>query len=251
MIRVFTTLMILFGAVSAFASSDAHYPKDVKWSFEGPFGKFDRQAAQRGFQVYREVCSSCHSLKRIAYRNLEEIGFSRDEIKEIAASYNVIDGPDTEGEMFERPATPADRFVSPYPNDNAAKVANGGALPPDLSLIIKARLNGPDYVYSLLTGYSENPPAHVELGDGQYYNQYFAGGKIGMPPPLGDDMVEYSDGTEATLSQQSEDVVHFLQWAAEPEMEARKKTGVRVLAFLALLTVLFILAKKAVWRDVK
>lgn len=239
-----------FTAVPAHASSDAEHPVDIHWPFDGMFGAVDRQAAQRGFQVYKEVCASCHSLHRVAFRSLTEIGFSEAEVKALAAEYSVMDGPNDDGEMFERAARPSDHFVAPFPNDKAARASNNGAYPPDLDLIIKSRMNGPDYVYSLLTGYHEKPE-HVELRDGMNYNPYFPGAQIGMPAPLSEGAVEYQDGTPATVDRMARDVVIFLQWAAEPEMEARKSMGIKVLMFLALFTVLFYFAKKVTWRNVK
>jgi ubiquinol-cytochrome c reductase cytochrome c1 subunit len=218
------------------------------WPHDGPFGKFDKAAAQRGLQVYREVCSGCHSLDFIAFRNFEALGFSEDEVKALAAEYEVTDGPDDEGEMFERPGKPSDIFPAPFPNENAARAANGGAYPPDLSLIAKARANGTDYLYSLLQGYEE-PPADVELGEGMNYNAYFPGHQIAMAQPLDDDSVEYADGTAATLEQQSSDLATFLTWAAEPTLEERKGTGLKVMIFLVILTGLFYATKRKIWAD--
>lgn len=234
------------------AAEDAKIPKQMDWPFEGPLGKFDRQAAQRGFQVYMEVCSSCHGLKRIYYRNLKDLGFSEAEIKELAARYNVVDGPNDEGEMFERPANPADKFVKPYPNTQAARAANGGAYPVDLSLIVKARPDGANYIYSLLTGYRDQPPEGFNLTEGLYYNDYFPGHQIAMPSPLSaPDLVAYSDGTNATIDQMARDVTIFLQWASEPEMEHRKSMGLKVFIFLSVFTILFYIAKKRTWADLK
>jgi cytochrome c1 len=219
------------------------------WSFSGLFGTYDRAAAQRGLQVYRNVCSACHGLRLVAFRTLEDLGYSEDQVKAIAAEYEVTDGPDDEGEMFTRAGIPADRFVSPFPNDNAARAANGGALPPDLSLMTKARAHGPDYLYALLTGYEE-PPADVELMDGQYYNKFFPGNQLAMPPPLTEDAVEYADGTEASVDQMAHDVTVFLNWAAEPELEERKRMGIKVILFLIVLTAMLYAVKRKVWSDV-
>lgn len=254
--KKFLSLLALIGMIgvaagSAEAAGDAHALKQVDWKFDGIQGTVDRQAAQRGLQVYKEVCSSCHGLKRIAFRNLTDIGFSEAEVKAMAAGYSVVDGPNDEGEMFERPGLPSDRFVSPFPNEKAARAANGGAYPPDLSLMVKARPDGANYIYSLLTGYSEEVPEGVELRPGQYYNHYFPGGLLSMAPPLADDIVTYADGTNATLEQMAHDVVVFLQWAAEPEMEKRKRMGIKVLVFLAIMTAMFYVAKKRIWKDVK
>lgn len=224
--------------------------KKKDWSFEGVFGRFDTQSIQRGYQVYKEVCSSCHSVKRLYYRNLTEIGFSSDEAKAIASEYGVVDGPDDEGKMFKRAALLSDSFVAPFPNKNAAKASHGGAFPPDLSLIIKAREEGPNYVFSLITGYKQAPES-VDLGDGLSYNPYFANKQIRMPPPLSADLVEYQDGTSATLEQMAYDVVNFLQWASEPEMEKRKNLGINVLFYLFVFTILFYIAKKRIWARLK
>lgn len=250
MIRILTiTILLTLSSAAALAAGDAKHPKHVHWSFDGITGKVDRVSAQRGFQVYREVCASCHSLKRIAFRNLKEIGFSEAEVKQIASEYSVIDGPDDAGDMFERAGRASDRIPGPYPNVKAAQAANGGAYPPDLSLITKARMNGPNYVYSLLTGY-EPAPQGVEVPPGQYYNPYFSGGKLAMAPPLSEGIVTYQDGTEATVDQMSRDVVNFLQWTAEPEMEHRKQMGIKVVLFLAVFTILFWIAKKRIWARI-
>ena len=240
-------------ASQAQAAGDVKQPKQANWSFDGVFGTFDEVAIQRGLQVYREVCAACHGMKRVPFRRLTEVGFSPEEVKALAAEYTVTDGPNDEGEMFDRPAKPSDKFPSPYANEQQARSLNNGAYPPDLSLIIKARPNGANYVYSLLTGYDEQPEHghHVDLLPGQYYNPYMAGGKIAMPKPMSDGQVEYQDGTEASLAQMSKDVVHFMQWAAEPEMEQRKKMGLRVIIFLTIMTVLFYVAMKRVWASVK
>ncbi|MFT6106781.1 MAG: ubiquinol-cytochrome c reductase cytochrome c1 subunit [Rickettsiales bacterium] len=252
--KIILSIILIFLSSQSFASgksaTSAHHPQDLKWEFDGFFGRFDKQSAQRGYQVYKEVCSSCHSMKRVAYRNLSDIGFGEDEIKQNAAEYLVVDGPDDSGDMFERPALPSDRFVSPFENENAARASNGGAYPPDLSLIIKARGNGANYVYSLLTGYEE-APENFDLTVGKYYNPYFEGHQISMTPPIGDGLIEYQDGTSPTREQMAIDVVNFLQFAAEPEMEVRKQMGVKVMIFLAIMTILFAIAKTLVWRQIK
>ena len=219
------------------------------WSFTGMFGTFDRGSQQRGLQVYLEVCASCHSLRLLAYRNLAGIGFSEDQIKAIAAEAEVTDGPNEEGEMFDRPARPSDRFASPFPNDNAARASNNGALPPDLSLMVKARKGGADYLHALLTGYKEEPPAGFTLGDGMNYNTYFAGHQIAMAPPIADDAVEYADGTKATAKQIATDISTFLAWTAEPELEERKRLGIKVLLFLIVLTAMLYAVKRQIWKD--
>ncbi|MFT6332070.1 MAG: ubiquinol-cytochrome c reductase cytochrome c1 subunit [Lentimonas sp.] len=232
------------------SANSATHPKQLKWQFDGFFGSFDRQSIQRGYQVYKEVCSSCHAMKLLSYRNLGQVGFTEDEVKQISAEYLVLDGPDDDGEMFERSGLPSDRFVSPFPNEQAARSANGGAYPPDLSLMVKARSDGANYIYSLLTGF-DDAPEHFELTEGRYYNSYFEGRQIAMPPQLDDDLVEYQDGTFATKEQLAVDVVNFLQFAAEPETEHRKRMGVRVLIFLAIMTILFAIAKRLVWKQIK
>jgi ubiquinol-cytochrome c reductase cytochrome c1 subunit len=234
------------------AAQDGHaaiHLKDVSWPSEGLFGTIDRAGAQRGLQVYREVCAACHGLQYVAFRTLSDLGYNEDEIKALAAEYTITDGPDDSGEMFERPGLPSDRVPSPYPNEQAAAAANGGKAPPDLSLITKARMNGQDYLYSLLTGY-EDPPADLEVPAGGYYNAYFPGHVIAMPPPLSADQVTYADGTPATIDQMASDVTQFLTWAAEPKLEARKQTGLKVMLFLLVLSGLTFALKRKVWADV-
>lgn len=219
------------------------------WSFSGAFGTFDRGELQRGFQVYEEVCASCHSLNFISFRNLVNLGFDENEIKAIASEYEVKDGPNDDGEMYMRRAVAADRFPAPYTNDNAARASNNGALPPDLSLMVDARVGGADYIFALLSGYHE-VPAGKEIGEGMYYNAYYPGQQIAMPSPLVNDGVEYGDGTRATLTQQARDVSAFLAWATEPNLEQRKRTGVMVVLFLIVMTGLFYYSKKKIWSDV-
>jgi ubiquinol-cytochrome c reductase cytochrome c1 subunit len=248
------TVFLLMSSI-AFASSEsptsALHPKQLKWTFDGFFGSVDKSAAQRGFQVYKEICSSCHGLKLMAYRNLQDIGFSEDEVKYIASQALVEDGPNEDGDMFERAGLPSDRITGPYANENQARASNGGAYPPDLSLIIKARHDGANYVYSLLTGY-QKAPDEFEMAEGKHYNPYFEGRQIAMPAPISDDLqIEYKDGTFAAKEQMVSDVVNFLQFVAEPETEKRKKMGVRTMIFLALLLMILIAAKRVVWRDVK
>lgn len=233
------------------AAGDAKHPAAIDWSFNGLFGTYDRNALRRGYQVYVEVCAACHSMNQIAFRNLSQPGgpeFSEAEVKALAKQYIVEDGPDDYGDMFERDALPKDKFPSPYPNENAARAANGGAYPPDLSLITKARGGGPDYIHALLSGY-EDAPEGVEMRAGLYYNPYMPGGKIAMPIPLMDELVEYSDGTEATVEQMSLDVTHFLNWAAEPELEQRKRTGFMVLIYLTIFAGLMYFSMRKIWAD--
>ena len=233
-------------------SAEQNDPIKVNWSFKGLTGKFDRASLQRGFQVYKEVCSSCHSMQYLSYRNLGETGgpeFSEAEVKAIAASIEIEDGPDSQGEMFTRPGRPSDKFKSPYPNENASIAANGGAYPPDMSVLVKARPDGSNYIYSVLVGYEE-PPSGMVLDDGVYYNKYMIGNKIKMSAPLSDGIVEYSDGTEATVDQMAKDVTTFLSWAAEPELEERHRTGVKVIIYLILLTLLVYLSMKKIWSRI-
>ncbi len=247
-------LMLGLGlSATAQAAGPATPNKKVEWSFEGPFGKFDQAQLQRGFQVYKEVCAACHSLHLVAFRTLGDKGgplFSEAEVKAIAAAYEVQDGPDQDGEMFARPARPSDKFPGPYANEQQGRAANNGAYPPDLSLIAKARADGPNYLYSLLTGYYE-APADVHLNPGMSYNPYFPGGQIAMPQPISDDQVTYADGTPATVDQMSKDLAAFLMWTAEPKLEERKSLGFSVMIFLAIMTVLFYFANKRVWAPVK
>lgn len=242
-------LLLTVPPINGFAS-EKELPKQEEWPFDGVFGRFDKQAIQRGFQVYKDVCAVCHSMQLLHYRNLEEVGFSKEEVTSLAASYQVSDGPNDKGEMFLRPARASDKFVSPYQNEQAARYTNNGAYPPDLSLIIKARGDGANYVHSLLVGFGHALPAGLTLGDGMYYNPYFPGKQIAMPPPLVDGMVTYQDGTVASVEQMSSDVVNFLQWAAEPEMEKRKAMGLKVAVYLFLLTIVFYIAKSRVWAKV-
>lgn len=217
------------------------------WSFSGVFGTYDRPALKRGYQVYAEVCASCHSLKYVAYRNLMDIDFDEETVNEIAAEFEVQDGPNDEGEMYMRPAQPSDRFVSPFANEKEARASNNGAFPPDLSLMSKARVGGPDYLYSLLVGYLEEAPEGVEMTEDMSYNKVFPGHQIAMSQPLYDEAVEYEDGTPATLAQHARDVTVFLTWAASPEMEDRKRLGIKVLLFLFVWTGMLIALKKKIW----
>jgi len=227
-------------------------PIKVDWSFKGITGKFDRSSLQRGYQVYNEVCASCHSMNLLSYRNLGEKGgpeFSVDQVKAIAANFEVTDGPDSEGEMFTRPGRPSDKFVSPYQNIQAAMAANGGAYPPDMSVLVKARKGGADYIYSVLMGYEE-APAGFELEDGVYYNKYMYGNKIKMAKPLAEGSVSYADGTEATESQMAMDVTTFLTWASEPHLEARHQTGLKVIMYLIILTILVYFSMRRLWSRI-
>jgi len=239
--KIFFILALIFiFQVNTHAGEKVQYLK-TDWSFKGLFGKFDRGSLQRGYQVYTEVCASCHSMKYLSYRNLSEKGgpeFSVAEAKAIAASFEVTDGPNADGEMFQRPAKLSDKFVMPYENVKAAQAANGGAYPPDMSVLVKARGGGVDYIYSLLQGY-EDAPAGVTLDEGVYYNKYMYGNKIKMSAPLSDGIVEYGDGTTASVDQMSKDVTTFLMWAAEPHLETRHRMGFKHCLSSILLSSIF------------
>jgi len=249
-VAVIAALMVLPLLVSskALASGGGIELKQVDWNHGGIFGTYDRAAVQRGLQVYREVCSSCHGLKYIAFRNLVEIGLNEDQAKIIAAEYTVMDGPDNDGEMFERPGKLSDYMPSPFDNEKAARASNNGANPPDLSLMVKARSGGENYVYSLLTGYGDAPQG-VTVADGMNYNAYFPGHQIAMAPPLDDEAVDYIDGTKNSKEQIAHDVVTFLAWAAEPTLEARKRMGVKVVLYLIILSLVLYGVKRKVWAN--
>ena len=235
-------------AAKAFA--EVQKPPAQAGSFNGVFGTFDRPAFRRCLQVYTELCAACHSLRLGYYRHLQSVGFSEEEIKALAGEFEVEDGPNDDGEMFTRPAKPTDPFVSPFPNAQAARAANAGSLPPDLSVMTKARKGGEDYLHAVLTGYRDEAPAGVEVMEGVFFNEYFSGQQIAMPPPLADGAVEYADGTKATVQQMSADVVTFLSWAAEPSLEERKRLGIKTMLFLLVLTAMLYALKRKVWSDV-
>ena len=251
--KIFSLTILLFGSYSnSYSAEKIEYLK-TDWSFKGLFGKFDRGALQRGYQVYTEVCSSCHSMKYLSYRNLAEKGgpeFTEAEAKAIAASFEVTDGPNADGEMFTRPGKLSDKFVMPYENIKAAQAANGGAYPPDMSVLVKARSGGADYVYSLLQGY-EDPPLEITLDEGVHYNKYMYGNKIKMANPLSNGLVEYSDGTSASVEQMSKDVTTFLMWAAEPHLEARHQMGFKAIVYLIILTILVYFSMKRIWSRIE
>jgi cytochrome c1 len=279
--RAFLTLTISAALTAGFVSlaaaaeeggHDTPQPPRQKWSFAGAFGKYDRAQLQRGFKVYREVCQNCHGMTLLSFRNLAEAGgpgFSAAQAAAVAAEYKIKDGPNDAGDMFERPGRPADRFPSPFPNENAARAANGGAYPPDMSVIAKARTyergfpwfvfdalpftqyqeHGPDYIHALMTGYAQ-APAGMTMPAGMNYNKFFPGHMIGMPPPLQEGQVTYDDGTKGTIDQYGKDVSAFLAWAAEPHMEARKRIGLQVMLFLILFAGLVYFTKKKVWSSV-
>jgi ubiquinol-cytochrome c reductase cytochrome b/c1 subunit len=260
---------LALGLAGPAQAAEPHPAKEVDFSFEGPFGKFDRAQLQRGYKVYKEVCAACHSMRLLSFRNLAEEGgpgFTEEQVRALAATFQTQDGPDESGEMFTRPALPSDPFPSPFPNEQAARAANGGAYPSDLSLITKARagwpgtfrqlvygLGGSEYVYSVLTGYEPAPPElAAEQPPGGYYNPYFAAGHwIGMPPPLSDGQVTFDDGAPNTVADMARDVAAFLAWAAEPKMEARKALGFQVVIYLIVLSALLYLCKERLWSRIE
>jgi ubiquinol-cytochrome c reductase cytochrome b/c1 subunit len=261
----------LFGMTAAAFAADENshetpVPPRQSWSFSGPFGHYDRGQLQRGFKVYKEVCAVCHGLKYVAFRDLEDLGYSEGQVKAIASEYKIQDGPNDQGEMFERDGRPADYFPTPWPNENAARARYNG-VPPDMSVLAKARSysrgfpwfvfdmftqfqeQGVDYIHALMTGYHEKPPAGFTLPQGSFYNDYFPGHALAMPPPLTDKRVDYTDGSPTTVDQYGKDVAAFLMWAAEPHMEARKRIGFQVMIFLIVLSGLLYFTKKKVWAD--
>jgi len=244
----FAASLALLGG-SAHAAEGAPHPPAQRWSFDGVFGTYDRAALQRGFQVYKEVCSTCHAVKHLFFRDLTQLGYTEDQVKGIAAQVQVTDGPDDTGQMFQRPGRSSDPIPGPFPNDQAARAANNGALPPDVSLITKAREGGADYVYALLTGYKD-PPPDVKLNPNMYYNAFFPGHQIAMPPPLNPDQVKYADGTPGTVQQMAFDVTNFLSWAAEPTLEERHRMGFKVILFLLVTTGVFYAAKRKIWSRI-
>jgi ubiquinol-cytochrome c reductase cytochrome c1 subunit len=255
--RILALAVAAFAAIAPAQAAETPSIPSQKWSFGGVLGTYDRAALQRGFQVYKEVCAACHSLSLIHYRDLGTpgiggsggLGFNADEVKALAAEVEVTDGPNDAGEMFQRPGRPADKMKAPFANANAARAANNGALPPDLSLMAKARIGGPNYIYALLTGYGD-APADVKVMEGMNYNKFFPGHQIAMAQPLNADQVTFADGTKATVEQMAHDVSTFLNWTAEPELEARKRLGVKVILFLVILSALLFVAKRKIWSDV-
>jgi ubiquinol-cytochrome c reductase cytochrome b/c1 subunit len=261
-------LAVLGIAMPALAAEGQRVAKDISYPFEGPFGAFDPAQLQRGYKVYKEVCAACHSMRLLSFRNLADPGgpqFTEEQVKALAATFQVQDGPDDSGEMFTRPALPSDRFPSPFANEQAARAANGGALPTDLSLITKARagwtgtfwqlaygIGGPEYVYSVLTGYEPEPSElAAEKPEGKHYNPYFAAGHwISMPPPLSDGQVTFDDGAPNTVDAMARDVSAFLAWTAEPKMEQRKALGFQVAIFLVVFSVLLYFAKERIWSRI-
>lgn len=266
---------VVFGGLAR--ADDVEYPIKTpvrqNWTFAGVFGTFNQAQLQRGFKVFKEVCSNCHSARLLKFRNLGEPngpGFTADQVKAIAAGYQVTDGPNDDGKMFQRPATPSDPWPSPFANDEEAKASNGGALPPDMSLLAKARAvdtgfpgfiwelilpyqeQGPDYIYGILNGYKDKVPDGVAIPDGKYYNEGFQSGPaIGMPQPITDGAVKYTDGTPETLDNYARDVATYLYWVAEPKLVERKQMGFRVMIFLLVFAVLLGLVKRRVWANIE
>ncbi len=238
----------MLAAPVAFAQEEAPTPPEQNWSFSGIFGTYNRAALQRGLQVYLEVCSNCHSMKQIYYRNLQQIGLTAAEVKALASNIQVPGGVDDSGQPVMRAALPSDHFRSPFPNDAAARAANNGALPPDQSTLEKAREGGADYIYAILTGYAD-PPPDMHMAPGMSYNRYFPGHQIAMPKPLSDGQVTYSDGTTASVEQMARDAATFLTWASHPNMEDRKRMGVKIILFLLFMTALTYAIKRKVWAE--
>ena len=245
----FIIIFTSFTTQLLFSATDSLKPMKYKFSFNGIFGGIDKNSAQRGLQVFTEICASCHGLNHLAYRNLEDIGYNKTQINSIAKQFLIDDVPDENGEIKKRNAIYSDKFVNPYPNEEAAKVSNNGAYPPDLTLIVKARKDGANYLRSLLLGY-EDAPNEFDVGEG-YYNKYMPGNVIAMPQPLYGEDVEYQDGTVPTLEQEVIDLVTFLTWTAMPELEKRKSAGIKVIIFLLIMTFFFFLSYKKIWKDVK
>jgi ubiquinol-cytochrome c reductase cytochrome b/c1 subunit len=271
LVKAAVLALVTFAAAPVFAAEGGAVPAKESWTFAGPFGHFDRAQLQRGFKVYREVCSACHGMKLVSFRNLMEEGgpgFSEGQIRMLASEYQIQDGPGEDGQMFERAGRPSDRWPSPFPNDQAARASNGGALPPDFSVLAKSRTytrgfwlslldlvlqyqeHGVDYIHALLTGYDHPVPEGHAGQEGLHYNPYFPGGWIAMAKPLADGQVEYTDGTPATVDQYARDVAAFMMWAAEPHLEARKQTGFIVMIFLIVFAGLLYFTKKKVWGNV-
>jgi len=247
--KIIIVLFLSLVPLTVFSEENNNKFIETNWTFDGLFGTFDRASLQRGYQVYTEVCSGCHSVQHLSYRNLSEKGgpeFSADEAKAIASQFEVEDGPNSDGEMFVRSARLSDKFVKPYPNVEASTAANGGAYPPDMSVLAKARTGGADYIYSLLLGY-EDTPEGFELDDGVYYNKYMPGNKIKMSEPISDGIVEYADGTEPTKEQVAKDITAFLVWASEPHLESQHRMGFKTIVYLIILITLVYMSKQKIW----
>ena len=247
-ILIILSFLFLGLSLNASESKTEKQPK-YEWSFDGLTGTYDRSSLQRGYKVYREVCAGCHSMNLLYYRDLLDIGFTDEQIKVIASEYTVIDGPNDEGEMFEREARSSDKFVDPYANIQEARLSNNGAYPPDLSVIVKSRKGGADYIYNLLIGYIE-PPSDIEIGEGMYFNKWIDGNQLAMPNPIYDESVDYDDGTSNSAEQIAKDVTAFLKWAAEPELEDRKRLGIKVILFFIIFGISVLLLKNRLWKDI-
>ena len=241
---------MIAAAAGAARAQEAPAPPQQHWPFDGIFGTYDEAALQRGFQVYKEVCSACHPVKHLYFRDLTQIGYTEDQVKGIAGKYEVTDGPNDQGEMFQRPARPSDPIPPTFPNDAAARAANNGGLPPDLSMIVAAREGGADYVDAILNGFTK-PPAGFKEVPGTYYNKFFPGQHIKMPPPLSPDQVKYADGTKATVPQMAHDVATFLSWASDPNLDERHRMGLKVMLFLIVTTGVFYAAKRKIWSRIR
>jgi ubiquinol-cytochrome c reductase cytochrome c1 subunit len=246
---LFISLFFMLISSSLFTAQDAIKPEKYNFSFNKLNGKIDKNSAQRGLQVYIEICASCHGLKNVAYRSLQELGYNKDQVNNIAAQFLINDLPNDDGEILKRKARDSDHFVEPYENDQIAKISNNGAYPPDLSLMVKARKDGANYIRSLLLGYVD-APSNIDVGEG-YYNKYMAGNIIAMPQPLYGDDVIYKDGTIPTLEQEVVDITTFLTWAAMPDLEKRRAAGIKVLIFLLVMTFFFFFSYRKIWRDLK
>jgi ubiquinol-cytochrome c reductase cytochrome c1 subunit len=256
LVLLVSALMPREEAVPAATAAYHLHPEQLHWQQDGPlglgiFGTYDRAQLQRGYQVYKEVCSACHSMRLVAFRSLTEIGFSEPQVKALAKAAEIPSVDPRTGEPATRPGVPSDHFPSPYPNETAARAANNNALPPDLSLIVKARHDGQNYIHALLVGFNRPVPKAVEIPEGLHYNPYFASLAIAMAPPLSDDQVSYADGTKATVDQMARDVTAFLRWTAEPELEHRRQAGVATILFLGILAVLAFLAYRRVWAGIQ
>ena len=243
-------LIVALGFITTIKADEGPPSPPHKWSFESPIGTFDRGELQRGFQVYTQVCASCHALQHLRYDKLKALGYNEAQIKAVAAQHEVPGDLDDEGNATKRPGKPGDYFARPFANEKAARAANNGAYPPDQSMIVKARPHGPNYIYALLTGYTD-PPVGVKVATGMYYNKYFPGHQIAMPPPLAAGQVQYADGSPATVAQMAHDVTVFLTWSSEPTLEERRHMGVQVLGFLALFTIMMYVVMRRTWRHLK
>jgi ubiquinol-cytochrome c reductase cytochrome c1 subunit len=240
-------LAVIFSPVAK--AEDEAKLLQTEFPFYGVFGTYDQATLQRGFQIYKEICSNCHGLYELSYRNMQALGYTPDQVKSLASQYQVTDGPNDNGDVFQRRAIPSDPFVRPFANEQAARAANNGAFPPDLAMIVNARKGGPYYVYSLMQGFT-NPPAGVAVPQGMYYNEYFPGHLIAMPPPLTDGAVTFADGAPNDLRHEAYDIASFLQWASDPTLNERHRMGVKVILFLLVTSLILYLTKRKIWAAV-